>query len=363
MKVAIYTYSVQSGAFSSYFSSLTLSLERHVDSIDILCTGKVDEDPVNRFSKNSHIYGLGKDRSLKAIFPIIKYLRKESPEILITGPTYINIISIIISLLSGWNGKLVITHHHPIALSHKDNFKNNKYLARILYRFSDFSFATTPYVMEEAIKETYIDRSAIFILPPAVSAPSLIDPLKKDETNSYGKYFVCMARLDPVKNHKLLISAFSSTCSLHDFNLVIVGRGGLKDELIQQVYEEKLQDRVKFTGFVDNPENIIRSSQALILSSNEEGFGQVIVEAMSLSIPVIATDASGGGPRYILDNGKYGLLVAMKDQKALSRAIMFFADDVNRDYYVKKSKIRSLDFTYQKNSDMLGDILHKIVGG
>jgi glycosyltransferase involved in cell wall biosynthesis len=58
-----------------------------------------------------------------------------------------------------------------------------------------------------------------------------------------------------------------------------------------------------------------------VLPSDEEGFAQVLTEAMSVGCPVISTDAQGGGPRFVTENGRYGLLVPRDNQDALSEAM------------------------------------------
>ena len=60
---------------------------------------------------------------------------------------------------------------------------------------------------------------------------------------------------------------------------------------------------------------------AFVLSSDEEGFAQVLTEAMSTGCPVITTDALGGGPRFVTDDGKYGLLVPRGNRAELAGAM------------------------------------------
>jgi glycosyltransferase involved in cell wall biosynthesis len=62
-------------------------------------------------------------------------------------------------------------------------------------------------------------------------------------------------------------------------------------------------------------------AQAFVLASDEEGFAQVLTEAMSTGCPVVTTDSQGGGPRFVTDNGRYGLLVPMGDRTAIAGAM------------------------------------------
>jgi len=72
-------------------------------------------------------------------------------------------------------------------------------------------------------------------------------------------------------------------------------------------------------GWVDNPYYFLNKAMLCILPSKSEGWGNVLVEALACGCPVVSTDC--GGPREILDDGKFGLLVPPGDIKKLEEAI------------------------------------------
>jgi CDP-glycerol glycerophosphotransferase len=119
--------------------------------------------------------------------------------------------------------------------------------------------------------------------------------------------FITIGRLSPEKDHKKLIDAFSQVADRNpNIRLYIVGEGALKEELIQQVYALNLADKVIFTGFLQNPYPILSACDCFVLSSNYEGQAIVLLEALILGKPVIATDIPG--PRSVIGDG-YGLIV------------------------------------------------------
>jgi glycosyltransferase involved in cell wall biosynthesis len=73
-------------------------------------------------------------------------------------------------------------------------------------------------------------------------------------------------------------------------------------------------------GFMKNPFAYMTRARVFVLSSVDEGFANVIVEAMACGTPVVSTDCPSG-PSEILDGGRYGLLVPVSDSKALAAAI------------------------------------------
>ena len=77
-----------------------------------------------------------------------------------------------------------------------------------------------------------------------------------------------------------------------------------------------MSDRIEFMGFKSNPYPLVKKADALILSSDYEGFPNVLVEAMALETSVVSTDCASG-PSEIIEHGKSGLLCPPGDKMAL----------------------------------------------
>jgi glycosyltransferase involved in cell wall biosynthesis len=129
-----------------------------------------------------------------------------------------------------------------------------------------------------------------------------------------------VGRLENQKNWPLLISAFARFVEKYDARLVILGEGKNRAELEKQIVDLKLEDKVQLPGFVSNPYAYFARCRYLALSSDWEGFGNVLVEAMSVGTPVISTDCPSG-PSEILQNGKWGELVPPGDEEQLLRGL------------------------------------------
>ena len=82
-----------------------------------------------------------------------------------------------------------------------------------------------------------------------------------------------------------------------------------------------LTENVDLPGFVSNPYAYMAQAQVFTLSSIYEGFGNVVAEALAAGTPVVSTDCPSG-PAEILDQGKFGQLVPVKDSTALAHAIL-----------------------------------------
>ncbi len=115
------------------------------------------------------------------------------------------------------------------------------------------------------------------------------------------EYFVNVGRLNPVKNHKRLIRQF---CRFHKEDkkktkLLIIGSGEQYHDLCRLIARFDLEDYIKIIPHTDNPFKYMINAKALVVSSYSEGLPNVILEAMTLRCPVIATDCMSG-PRELL---------------------------------------------------------------
>ena len=141
-------------------------------------------------------------------------------------------------------------------------------------------------------------------------------PWVKDKN---GSLIVSVGRLSHSKDYPTLIQALA-LMNNRAARLVILGEGGDRPRLEKLISELRLEDRVHLPGFVDNPFSWMRAAQLFALSSVIEGSGNVLVEAMALGIPVVTTDCPSG-PAEIVDGGRHGLLVPMRDPLALAAAL------------------------------------------
>lgn len=120
------------------------------------------------------------------------------------------------------------------------------------------------------------------------------------------------------KGFDLLLQSFATVVQRgHDVNLLLLGEGEERAALEAQVAELGLHDRVFMPGYQPNPYPLLSRADAFVLSSRHEGLPTVILEAMSLGVPVVASDCPFG-PAEILDGGRCGLLVPSEDPHSMA---------------------------------------------
>jgi glycosyltransferase involved in cell wall biosynthesis len=273
------------------------------------------------------IHRLGVDRVSHSFPRLVSYLRAQKPDVLITRQMHANFVGLAASWMARtpprWRGKLVLVQDHPVESSHASNWRDNKWAAKIAYRFADGLISPSPTVRENIITWCGLDSSSVALVPnpiPRFSGP-LAPPPHPWLRDGERPVFVHTSNMTFWKRLDLLIDAFADLHQCHDARLLIVGEGSERAHAAQQIRKLGLTAHAETVGWVDDPLQFAARAWAFVLPSDEEGFAQVLTEAMSVGCPVITTDAHGGGPRFVTDNGKYGLLVPRGDQAKLVDAM------------------------------------------
>lgn len=157
----------------------------------------------------------------------------------------------------------------------------------------------------------------------SVVIPNPISPnLPKRYEGKRQKKIVAIGRLDPQKNFKMLLDAFSLVHNeFPEYKLVIYGRGKQQNELIDYSKHLNLSDFVSFPGFSDNIYEDILKSSIYVSSSNYEGISNSMLEALGMGIPSVVTDCPIGGAKMVIRDHVNGILVPVGDSIKLYEGI------------------------------------------
>jgi glycosyltransferase involved in cell wall biosynthesis len=324
-------------------------------ALGLLETGRVDTTLLT-YSANPappwlppevSVHRLGADKVSRSLPSLVRYLRTSRPDVLISRQVHANFVGLAASRIARvsprWPGKLVLIQDHPVELSHASNWRDNKWLARLSYRLADGIISPSPTVRENVIRWCRLDPSSVALVPnpiPKFSGPVASPPhpwLRDGEP----PVFVHTSNMTPWKRLDLLIDAFADLRLRHDARLLIVGEGPGRSLATERIQRLGLGAVAETTGWVEDQLQFAARAWAFILPSDEEGFAQVLTEAMSVGCPVITTDAQGGGPYFVTDNGKYGLLVPRGDRAKLVEAMERILRPDVRDQYSELGKQRS----------------------
>lgn len=272
-----------------------------------------------------------KRQGLGGILPtlrlLLRMLKDFKPDILHASLFQADLLAAIAGVLAGVPARVATVHM----------VLKNKWPQLILERLA--APALTRYVaVSNNIRDFYIHQlllseRKISVIHNVVDAQEVLERAREIERMSVTSlprmpWVACVGRLDNQKGLNYLLAALKilkDRASL--IGAVLVGDGPEKKRLEDLALRLGIQDRVYFTGFQTNPIPFIAQSQALVMSSNEEGLPFVLLEAMALGKAVIST-AVGAIPEVVSHN-RTGILVPPKNPEALAEAIFQVVSDQN----------------------------------
>lgn len=307
------------------------------------------------------------DRASRSLRTLATFLRSRQPQVIITRQIHANLVALAATGLArvgrGWSGKLVVGHDHPAELSHATDWKDNKWLVKFGYRFADALITPSPTVSADIVAWSRLKDTPVAVVPiPITPFPDAeVPPPHLWMAPGSPPVFVTTARLVRYKRIDLLVTAFHRLAERHDARLLIVGEGPERRRLDAQISRLGLDARAETVGWVQDPRQFAAHACAFVLPSNEEGFAQVLTEAMSVGCPVIATDALGGGPRFVTNDGQYGILVRRDDAAMLREAMETMLDPTVRARYSALATRRVEAFRPRVCADQLLDFIERSV--
>ena len=150
-----------------------------------------------------------------------------------------------------------------------------------------------------------------------------------------------ICRLSPVKGLDTFLKAVPALLPrFPNLQVLLVGDGPSREELVRLAYALKIEDRVVMVHSVEDTRVPLAALQVFIAPAHREGFGLSIVEAMAAGVPVVSSHE--GGPATLLEQGKSGLLVPPKDPQALHKALeTLLADSALRTRMAQAARARA----------------------
>lgn len=192
---------------------------------------------------------------------------------------------------------------------------------RILYERAARIVGVSRGVADEAARLFAISPDKVVAIPNPRKRLDCAATIASEHEPFFDRPVVLSAgRLEPQKNYRMLLHAFAETVLKHDVHLLILGEGSERSELQKLVHALGLDGRVLLPGFVKAPEAYMRRARVFVLSSRNEGFPCVLVEAMDAGTAIVSTDCPFG-PSEILDEGRFGTLVPPGDAGAFAAAL------------------------------------------
>ena len=256
---------------------------------------------------------------------------------------------IIISTRVDFSLKLIKNNEYnniKIAEEHIYHNNNSKYIKKLglILKYVDYLMPSSDYLTDyyKSIYSKYDYKIKTNKMP--IEGSNKLCDLKK-------KNIISVGRLSKEKGFADLIEIFSNIES-EDWTLTIVGDGDEKENLEALIKDNNLEGKVILKGFLNKEElyKLYENSSLYVMTSFEESFGLVLVEASSFGLPLIAFDSAIGAKEIIQENG---ILVSNRDKSVMIKKIKKLMNDISeRKLYQKKSLeiYKSYDYTTLKEN-------------
>lgn len=293
---------------------------------------------------------------------LARYLRSRRPDALLARMWPLTVIAPIVARLSGHRCKVLVSEHSILSQQYRDWGQGHRAAMHasmaLGYRLAHRRVGVSCGVAADSaalsglqLKSFEVIHNPLSLGPePSDSAMRAADALW---SNPKGARIVTVGSMKAAKNHLLLLRAFARL-ERPDANLMVVGDGAGRDALLSSARQLGVADRVVLAGFQPDPTPFYKTADLFVLSSDHEGFGNVIVEALACGLPVVSTDCPSG-PAEILENGRFGRLVPVGDAEALARAIKAaLQTPVDREALIRRAADFAPAIAARKYLDLLG---------
>lgn len=324
MIVALLFKSFAGGGVEKVFVDLANEFSRRGINVRVIVLS--GHGPVRkRLDGQVKVIDLNVSRVSRALPSIIRTFRRHHDWPFIVGPGCFNLVASLAHRFAPIK-KLVLTEHTNVTaaagLEEAWQVRFRPYVLRWGYSNADKIVAVSQQSADDL--ETLVGRSVSRIYNPVIGE-DLMPPSGNGLSFPWkgGPHFIVssVGRLARAKRHDVLLHAFSRFAATHDdARLVIFGEGELRSSLEQLTVDLGLHDRVWLPGYVDVPQHYVAKSAVFACTSEREGLGNALVEAMALGVPIVSTDYRSGA-REILAAGKFGTLCPVGDVGAIASAL------------------------------------------
>lgn len=309
-------------------------------------------------SRDNTIYRKAKD-TLLVTWKYHRLIKRKNIDISLAFLALPNIIN---GIMAMWNKKLrtVISERCFPSIMYQANV-SSRFLATYMFPFfyakNDYLFSNSVYINKD-LKETFKVNMPMSVIYNPIGIDENQRKLPETITAVKTLNFINVGSIYDAKNQMMIVNTLP-LLNKEDFHFVQAGIGVMEDEVKAYVKKIGLDDQTTFLGKIDNVKEQLIKNDCFVLSSKTEGFPNVVLEAMSVGLPVISTNCMSGPLELLNDNEpvdikegefvecKYGILVNVDDTKGLAKALTYF-----KDHPEVRQKYSKLGFERAKQNDL-----------
>lgn len=277
-----------------------------------------DEDLIRFNLSPEKVSSLNKDRALFSFWALYKKLKATQPQVVFSTIGHLNIVVLLISYLV--KTKIIIRESSVPSVRINNNFKLKLLgrLMKIFYKKADNIICQSEDIRIELESNYHVPKSKLIL----INNPIDINKIPEKVTNDSSVLrMVYTARFEPVKGHDRLIQILEQID--RPFHLRLIGEGSGFNDFKIEISKVKLQGKIEFLGWINQPYKHMIDCDLYIQPSYVEGFPNSLLEACAMGLPVIAYNVPGGTKEILNENN--GILIKDGDYVSFSRSINKFS--------------------------------------
>lgn len=328
-RVALFHPSLIHGGIQRVFANLARGFLQHGLAVDMV-QATPDGGFRDQIPAGVRLVDLNASRALASVRPLMHYLRRDRPDAMICGAIQTNIAAVWAKRLARVPTRLILTEHNIIsAITNNAPMLRTRvtpFFVRRFYPWADELIAVSQGAGNDLAALLGIPAARVHVIYNPIVGPELwkraAEPLKDEAFAADPRpAILAVGRLHYHKDYPTLLRAMAVIRRSMNAHLVFLGDGEDRAKLISLAQQLELESCVSFLGEVANPLPYMKRAAVLALSSIVEALPTVLIEALALGLPIVATDCPTG-PREILRDGAYGNLIPVGDSTALAEALL-----------------------------------------
>lgn len=277
-----------------------------------------------RVPKGVRLFALGGGKPLSTLWPLVRYLRRERPAVLMSSVFPANIAALLACTIT--RTPCVVREANrtadDIRATTAIGTQANRIAMHLLYPRATALVSLTPALAAHTCEVARVSAQQVTVIPNPAPARK---PVRRSRATNREALVLGCGRLVPQKDFSTLLTAFASIAHDRNVKLVLLGEGPMKTTLQLQAEYLGVGTKVVFPGHATDVGVWMQRADVFALSSRWEGFPNVLLEALSVGCPVVATSCSDA-VHDLLGNGRYGAIVPVQDTAAMASGLAAVLD-------------------------------------
>ena len=332
MKLLILLSNPSVGGTETFAASIVPFFEKHNIHVEILNTwhhSQVREFAQKAGLNYTELSGNSRHISIKDCRYIARRIKEKKYDIVLGFGIR---VSMLLRLLKPWFNKTPIL----IGLRGLDKWRKWYHIwpDRLTQFLTDIFIPNSNAVAQLRIKREKTPPSKIVVIKNGIDTnyfdkQKFLDIKRENFNLPENKIIaVTIANFRYQKGHDFLLEVIKEFApKFENIHFIWAGRGALKPSLEQKIASANLAEKITILGYTKDVRPILAYSDIFVLPSREEGMPRALMEAMSMSLPAVATDV--GGTNEVIENGKNGFLADFNDTETFGNHIKKLADSAD----------------------------------